>query len=277
MSPALQCGPGTIDVDGVCTAEAAIATCGPGTILREETCVALDLQLVSMPFAAGSEVTVMQGNHGYFSHTGSSVYAVDWDVPEGTEVVAVRGGLVLDLYEESDSGCAEASCADQANYVVVDHGDGTFGQYWHLQQGGALVEIGDLVGRGDVLGLSGNTGWSTDPHLHLQVRDPLGQSLPLLFEDQPETGGAVFAGASFRSGNTPEPAPSGLSWSTCPADLFSFLGITLDPGVPCARIEGDALRASGEVGVSGADVMIATWSNPLGSWRYSCSGGPRFD
>ncbi|WP_277619852.1 M23 family metallopeptidase [Chryseobacterium angstadtii] len=46
------------------------------------------------------------------------------------------------------------------------HPDGTFAQYYHLKQNGVKVNIGDQVKKGDVIGLSGNTGWSKGPHLH---------------------------------------------------------------------------------------------------------------
>jgi hypothetical protein len=271
--PSVRCGPGTVELDGECVVQEAALDCGPGTVVRGDVCVGLDRQFVHVPFPEGAEIGITQGNHGYFSHGGYAAYALDWKVPEGTVVVAARAGRVLDLREDSDSGCGEVSCADQANFLVLDHGDGSFGQYWHLQQDGALVEVGEIVGRGQPIALSGNTGWSTGPHLHFQVRDTLDQSLPLYFEDQPDTDGAVFAGAVFRSGNAPLAAPSDLAWSTCPEDLFAFLGVRLEPGVPCARLEGNRLGPVGGEAMGGARAFIGAWASAVDEWRYHCSEG----
>jgi hypothetical protein len=252
-TPPLSCGPGTVELDGECVVQGPVLDCGPGTVLRGDLCV------------------ITQGNHGYFSHGGYAAYALDWNVPEGTVVVAAREGRVLDLREDSDSGCGDVSCADQANYLVLDHGDGSFGQYWHLQQDGALVEVGQIVGRGEPIGLSGNTGWSTGPHLHLQVRDALGQSLPLFFEDQPDTDGLVFAGRTFLSANAPLPPPSELAWSTCREDLFTFLGVLLSPGVPCARLEDHRLGPIGGEVLGGARGFVGAWASTVDEWRYHCT------
>jgi len=75
------------------------------------------------------------------------------------------------------------------NYVVLDHGSGEFSLYAHLRQGSVPVEIGDTVAAGDVIGRVGNTGHSTEPHLHFQMMDgpdPLSANgLPVMFEDVP--------------------------------------------------------------------------------------------
>src|SRR5690606_38035412 len=56
------------------------------------------------------------------------------------------------------------------NFVVVDHHDGTYGTYWHLLAGSVPVAVGDAVVTGQVLGRVGNTGNSSAPHLHFDVR-----------------------------------------------------------------------------------------------------------
>ncbi|GAA1741715.1 M23 family metallopeptidase [Aeromicrobium alkaliterrae] len=57
------------------------------------------------------------------------------------------------------------------NHVVVDHGDGTFAAYAHLQRGSAAVAVGDRVETGEVLAAVGNTGNTSMPHLHVQLMD----------------------------------------------------------------------------------------------------------
>jgi hypothetical protein len=68
------------------------------------------------------------------------------------------------------------------NHVIVNLGDGVYAFYAHLQPGSIKVKLGDRVQQGQVLGLVGNTGNSTEPHLHFHLSDansPLGcEGLP---------------------------------------------------------------------------------------------------
>jgi hypothetical protein len=56
------------------------------------------------------------------------------------------------------------------NYLIIQHGDGTYAVYWHLQRHGVRVHVGDHVERGDWVAVSDNTGTSTTPHCHFDVR-----------------------------------------------------------------------------------------------------------
>lgn len=72
------------------------------------------------------------------------------------------------------------------NYVIIDIGGGRYAFYAHLQPGSLRVRLGDKVRRGQVLGLVGNSGNSTEPHLHFHLADgttPLGaEGIPYLHE-----------------------------------------------------------------------------------------------
>jgi len=76
---------------------------------------------------------------------------------------------VARVEESHDIGCWEEGCGRHANYIVILHDDGTTGEYYHLSRDGALVTAGDRVEAGDRIGLSGNTGHTTMPHLHFAV------------------------------------------------------------------------------------------------------------
>jgi murein DD-endopeptidase MepM/ murein hydrolase activator NlpD len=88
---------------------------------------------------------------------------------EGTEICASRAGVVVTVKEDSNKGGADISYMDFANRITVLNADGSFADYAHLRQNGAIVEKGDEVKAGQLIGYSGNTGWSTRPHLHFQV------------------------------------------------------------------------------------------------------------
>ena len=124
----------------------------------------------AMPFGPGRYV-VMQGPRGSYSHfAGSgSENAIDWAVPEGTVVLAAREGRVVGVREDSTFSGTDPKFKPLANYVIIKHADGTFADYHHLQRDGALVKLGDEVKVGQRIGLSGNTGYSTKPHLHFAV------------------------------------------------------------------------------------------------------------
>jgi hypothetical protein len=125
----------------------------------------------AIPFVAGDRHRIIQGMGGSFSHTGSNQHAVDWECPEGTPVVAMRDGVVVALHEGATGNGTTPEWTSYAltNFVLVAHDDGTIGQYMHLQPDGVDVEAGRRVSRGELLGRSGNTGYSTTPHLHFQV------------------------------------------------------------------------------------------------------------
>jgi hypothetical protein len=103
-------------------------------------------------------------------HVGNDKYA--WDFADGVfDVVAARGGTVTHVKIDSTTGCGSNTCQNYANYLVIDHGDGTQSTYLHLK-GFSLdpsVTCGATVAQGQRLATVGSTGWSTGTHLHFQV------------------------------------------------------------------------------------------------------------
>lgn len=104
-------------------------------------------------------------------HVGTDEYAYDWANGGAFDVVAARGGTISHLKINSTEGCGSSACVNDANVIVIDHGDGTQSTYLHVE-GNSLapgVACGATVARGQRLARSGTTGWSTGIHLHFQV------------------------------------------------------------------------------------------------------------
>jgi len=83
---------------------------------------------------------------------------VDLAVPVGSDVRAAGGGIVRRLGEDPSYGL----------FVMVQHPEGYVTMYGHLSR--ELVAQNDFVRAGQVIALSGNTGRSTAPHLHFEIR-----------------------------------------------------------------------------------------------------------
>ncbi|HEX5623245.1 MAG TPA: M23 family metallopeptidase [Sulfuricurvum sp.] len=140
-----------------------------------------DGYVYGLPFRKGSNVYVSQGYHGNTSHKGLSAYAVDFPLPIGTPIFAAREGIVVGAEVSNTMGGASPEYRQYANYVIIEHEDGTMGNYYHLKQGGSAVRIGDKVLKGQLIAYSGNTGYSSGPHLHFSVSkvDPISMRRPM--------------------------------------------------------------------------------------------------
>lgn len=128
-----------------------------------------DSYIYTLPFQKGQKVYISQGYHGAATHKGLSAYAIDFPVVEGTPIHAARSGKVVATKSDSTEGGFSKQFRSKANYVVIEHADRTLGKYYHLKYQGVSVKVGDKVAQGDLIGYSGNTGYSSGPHLHFSV------------------------------------------------------------------------------------------------------------
>jgi murein DD-endopeptidase MepM/ murein hydrolase activator NlpD len=139
------------------------------------------------PFAVARQHRISQAFPELVTHvTRDSVYAVDISMPIGTDIYAARGGTVVEVASSNYRGGLDTSRPGaEANLVRILHDDGTFAIYAHLNWNSIRVRPGDEVVRGEYIADSGNTGFSSGPHLHFVVVRNAGMSMeavPIVFE-----------------------------------------------------------------------------------------------
>ncbi|MFO1501490.1 MAG: M23 family metallopeptidase [Verrucomicrobiota bacterium] len=166
-----------------------------------------DTYVYTLPYTPGKAYRVSQGFNGEYSHFGSDQFAIDWRMGAGSPVHAARDGLVVGVKDDSGIGGDDSKYDWDANYILVQHPDGTLGQYVHLLKGGSKVKLGQHVEAGDLLGLSGNTGHSTGPHLHFSVfkaRDGKHrQTIPIRYRTADDASVVLQEGKAYRASTRP--------------------------------------------------------------------------
>lgn len=130
------------------------------------------------PLSAGSRFLISQSFGGKFSHQDEqNRYAVDIAMPIGTPVHAARGGVVMDVEDDYYKHGVEQAYKSRANSIRILHDDGSMAVYAHLALEKAQVYPGLEVAAGQLIAYSGNTGYSSGPHLHFAVQVNKGMSL----------------------------------------------------------------------------------------------------
>ena len=125
-----------------------------------------------MVVPAPGGISTYFGERGWYWRRGWHT-GIDFAASYGDTVYAALGGIVIESEFDQITG--------YGSYIKIDHGDGLHTLYAHLSR--RLVSVGDRVGRGEAIGLVGDTGFAIGPHLHFEVRqygehlDPL-QFLP---------------------------------------------------------------------------------------------------
>ena len=147
--------------------ETRLLTPTAGTPYQDWTIV----NYVDQDSGANSIQDYQGGSYTYDGHdaldlTTSSFDAMDIGIP----IYAAATGVVHDLDDgHADRNTCGGSCTTPPNYVILDHGNGWRTSYYHLRKDSVVVKMGQLVQAGDIIGLMGSSGRSTDAHLHFAV------------------------------------------------------------------------------------------------------------
>lgn len=131
--------------------------------------------IYALPYTTGKRFLFIQGANSKMSH--QNELAFDFKMKVGSRVCAARGGVVITTKEDSDKGGLKPAFLNDGNHIIIRHEDGSSAYYWHLKKDGVIVHAGDTVKQGQIIGYSGNTGYSAFPHLHFQVVNANGKEI----------------------------------------------------------------------------------------------------
>jgi murein DD-endopeptidase MepM/ murein hydrolase activator NlpD len=131
--------------------------------------IQIDHSQLRVPFSGSFQIS-QAFNGGYSHNLPGNRYAMDISMPVGTPILAAKSGTVLDMRDSFDGHSTDPAERARTNYVRIMHSDGTMTLYAHLKAQSGVVRPGRHVNAGQLLGLSGNTGYSTGPHLHFAVQ-----------------------------------------------------------------------------------------------------------
>lgn len=147
------------------------------------------LEPIALPFPTGKTYSVLQGNNASFSHnTKESRYALDFKMNIGQEISAVYDGVVVAAIDQYTLGGKDKRLEQYGNYITIYHETlGTYSTYFHLKHNGSIVKPGQKIKQNQIIGYSGHTGYSTEPHLHFVYYKPdkdIGlASIPFVFKN----------------------------------------------------------------------------------------------
>ncbi len=129
---------------------------------------------VELPFSKGREYYILQGNNAPFSHNNDLMrYALDINLAVGDTISSSSDGYVVGVVDGYSRGGKDPKWKPYGNFITVyEPISGIYYQYVHLHHKGSFVAVGDSVVRGQPIGLSGMTGFTTGPHLHFSALVP---------------------------------------------------------------------------------------------------------
>ncbi|MBL7970665.1 MAG: M23 family metallopeptidase [Prolixibacteraceae bacterium] len=138
--------------------------------------------IYSLPYPHGAKHLLIQGSNSHYSH--KDELSLDFKMSSGSKICAARSGKVIAAKFTSNKGGLKPEFMSEGNYIIIEHEDGSTANYWHLQYNSGMVKAGDSVAQGQLIALSGNTGYSAFPHLHFQLFSKSGKQILCRFKTQ---------------------------------------------------------------------------------------------
>lgn len=128
-----------------------------------------------LPYEESRSFLLIQASNSKMSHRAE--LSLDFKMKKGSKICAARDGIVTEARGDSDKGGLKEENLADGNYIIIRHKDGSIAKYWHLEKDGVFVQVGDTVQKGQLIGASGNTGYTAFPHLHFQINDQSGRQI----------------------------------------------------------------------------------------------------
>lgn len=221
------------------------------------------------PNTGFSTYSVSQTWGGTYSHNSvGREHALDFPMSLNRPIWPVAQGRVMAVKEDSNTNCT-SNCSD-ANYVLIDHGNGFYGKYFHFCQNCVDVSIGqDITSSQTQIGRAGNTGWSTASHLHFELVD-WEENCTVKYGFANINSGARTAltvGTSYTSANS---GGSAITASTITGSTYKNAGVTLTSSIAWYLAVGDTITIQGSLtseaqaeGSNRIAVFLVSTSNTL--------------
>lgn len=201
-------------------------------------------------------------------------YAYDFGFPVGHPIRAARSGTVIAAASTRVEGVNVEEGAGGGNFAFVRHFDGTVASYAHMHTNKVFVQPGAWVHQGQVIGQAGNTGQSSDSHLHFQVmlyansETDTGPSLPVLFEDARRPSWRPVAGEEIQAHNT---VLRQENWRWCRKCGCLFFGGSAAPTGPIGRCQAGGGHDPSQSGCYTLPLSATISVLPIktqGQWRF---------
>ena len=225
---------------------------------------------LKLPFPNGKSHRVGQTWSGTFSHhfVGGE-HSLDFGMEDGSDnISAVGPGKVMAVKEDSNITCS-SNCND-GNYVLVDHGSNFYARYVHFCQNCVAVNVGDNITAGNYnLGYAGNTGWSTSPHLHFEMRD-FEENCTVKYNLEGASG-ELTVGQTYTSTNNASYSWDDSNLSKYTGNVFSKSGINLPSNIPWYNKIGDNITITGSITDGKSDVTVFLLPETGGNTQVSDS------
>lgn len=135
-----------------------------------------------LPFRPSKKIKRVVHNDSPAHEKYGQKHAIDFTMNEGTKILAARDGKVVLREARYSKNYRNLKYINKCNFILLAHTNNEFSMYGHLKWRSVFPKLGQFVKQGEVIGLSGNVGYSSGPHLHFHVQNEDGESKRVYFK-----------------------------------------------------------------------------------------------